>query len=67
FTLEEEYGGPAPVFNTENALPLALVQQILDDPAAAATVGEKARDWALEHHGAEVLEAKLEEIYGQLP
>ncbi|MEO8219357.1 MAG: glycosyltransferase [Specibacter sp.] len=66
FLLDTEYGGPAPLFNTENATPLALVQQILADPAVAATVGGQGRNWALEHHGAEKLEYRLETIYGQL-
>lgn len=66
FTLDTAYGGPAPLFNTENATPLALVQQILADPTAAAAVGEQGRKWALEHHGAEKLEVRLETIYGKL-
>ncbi|WP_269937160.1 glycosyltransferase [Arthrobacter sp. HY1533] len=66
FTLDAEYGGPAPLFNTEDAAPLSLVQQILADPAAAAEVGARGREWALAHHGAEKLEARLEAIYEKL-
>ncbi|MDD0858809.1 hypothetical protein NHF46_15790 [Arthrobacter alpinus] len=54
------------MFNTENAAPLILVRQILADPGAAATVGVQGREWALEHHGAQKLESRLESIYRNL-
>lgn len=66
FTLDAEYGEPAPLFNTNTAPALELVLQILADPAAAAALGEQGRNWALKHHGADVLEAKLEDIYAKL-
>ena len=65
FTLDAAYGSPAPLFNTEHATPLSLVQQILADPAAASAVGVQGREWALRHHGAEQLEDRLEKIYEQ--
>lgn len=66
FTLEQEYGSAAPVFNTAGSDPFTQVLRILDDPAAAAVIGLRGRDWALEKHAAEVLEVRLEEIYRAL-
>ena len=66
FTLERQYGSAAPVFNTADADPLTQVLRILDDPEAAAALARRGRDWALEHHGAEVLEDRLERIYAAL-
>ena len=63
FTLQGEYGGEAPLFNTEDADAFTLVQDILANPQEAAAVAGRAREWALRHHGADVLESRLESLY----
>lgn len=66
FTLENEYGDAAPLFNTASESALSLVQRILDDPSAAAERASAGREWALKHHGAQTLELRLEELYSRL-
>ncbi|WP_449373475.1 hypothetical protein [Arthrobacter psychrolactophilus] len=66
FTLEEDYGSPAPLFNTDKAPAMTLVERILSDPAGAAEIALAGRAWALEHHGSHTLQARLEGIYQQL-
>lgn len=66
FTLEKEYGGPAPIFNTAGSDPLVEVLRVLDDAESAAVIAQAGRDWALKMHAASVLEVRLEEIYAAL-
>lgn len=63
FTLEAAYGSTAPLFNTASEPAIDLIEHILSAPQAAAEVAEAGRAWALEHHGASGLEARLEGIY----
>lgn len=66
FTLEKDYGNKAPLFNTADEPALDLVERILSDPNAAAQIAKAGRAWALEHHGAQGLETRLEGIYQEL-
>lgn len=66
FTLDSAYGRSAPLFNTALEPAIDLIERILSDPEAAAEVAEAGREWALEHHGADGLEARLEGIYQEL-
>lgn len=63
FTLQEEYGGEAPLFNTATGQPFTLIQEILADPQSASLRSIRGREWALNHHGASVLETRLESLY----
>lgn len=66
FNLQEAYGSDAPLFNVDEKPALELVREALADPAAATLRGQTGRVWALEHHGAQGLELRLEAIYGTL-
>lgn len=66
FTLQQAYGSDAPLFNTDTESPITLIKKILNDPTSAEQKAEYGRIWALEHHAAEALQSKLEEIYSQL-
>ncbi|MHA7175547.1 glycosyltransferase family protein [Arthrobacter sp. Sr24] len=63
FTLQEEYGSEAPLFNSATRQPFALIQEILANPQAASLRSLHGREWALSHHSASILEARLESLY----
>lgn len=53
FAQADAYGAAPDIWNTDEVTPMAALQAILADPRGAAARSAAARDWALQHHGAE--------------